>query len=112
MGIKIKQQWLATLDGKTRHEHRMLDGQTVDIGEPFEVGGYKIRYPGDPSAPGRLIYNCRCTLISVDKFHDSNAPRMAENPLTEKSEIIQGMTYTEWETMHKEKNPEAWELYQ
>lgn len=78
MGIKIKQQWLATLDGKTRHEHRILDGQTVDIGEPFEVGGYKIRYPGDPSAPGRLIYNCRCTLVSVDKFHDPNAPRASK----------------------------------
>nr|DAG52039.1 MAG TPA: minor capsid protein [Caudoviricetes sp.] len=87
MGIKIKQQWLATLDGKTRHEHRMLDGQTVDIGEPFEVGGYKIRYPGDPSAPGRLIYNCRCTLISVDKFHDPNAPRASK---------LGGVSYEEW----------------
>lgn len=87
MGIKIKQQWLATLDGKTRHEHRMLDGQTVDIGEPFEVGGYKIRYPGDPSAPGRLIYNCRCTLISVDKFHDQNAPRASK---------LGEVSYEEW----------------
>lgn len=87
MGIKIKQQWLATLDGKTRHEHRMLDGQTVDIGEPFEVGGYKIRYPGDPSAPGRLIYNCRCTLISVDKFHDPNAPRASK---------LGEVSYEEW----------------
>lgn len=87
MGIKIKQQWLATLDGKTRHEHRILDGQTVDIGEPFEVGGYKIRYPGDPSAPGRLIYNCRCTLISVDKFHDQNAPRASK---------LGEVSYEEW----------------
>lgn len=87
MGIQLKQQWLATLDGKTRHEHRMLDGQTVDIGEPFEVGGYKIRYPGDPSAPGRLIYNCRCTLISVDKFHDQNAPRASK---------LGEVSYEEW----------------
>nr|DAW21316.1 MAG TPA: minor capsid protein [Caudoviricetes sp.] len=87
MGIKIKQQWLATLDGKTRHEHRMLDGQTVDIGEPFEVGGYKIRYPGDPSAPGYLIYNCRCTMISVDKFHDPNAPRASK---------LGKVSYEEW----------------
>lgn len=112
MGIQLKKQWLATLDGKTRHAHRMLDGQTVDVEESFQVDGYKLKCPGDPSAPGYLIYNCRCTMISVDKFHDPNAPRMAENPLSGKSEIIQGMTYTEWETMHKEKNPEAWELYQ
>lgn len=35
MGVQLKKQWLATLDGKTRHEHRMLDGQTVDVEESF-----------------------------------------------------------------------------
>ena len=24
----------------------------------------EIEYPGDPTAPGRLVYNCRCTLIA------------------------------------------------
>lgn len=65
MGIKLMQEWLATLDSRTRHEHRMLDGQRVKVGEPFEVDGYKIEYPGDPSAEGHLIYNCRCTLVPV-----------------------------------------------
>ena len=51
MGIQLKKQWLATLDGKTRHEHRMLDGQTVEVEESFRVDGYKLKYPGDPSAP-------------------------------------------------------------
>lgn len=78
MGIQLKKQWLATLDGKTRHAHRMLDGQTVDVEESFQVDGYKLKCPGDPSAPGYLIYNCRCTMISVDKFHDQNAPRAAK----------------------------------
>lgn len=100
MGIQLKQQWLATLDGKTRHEHRMLDGQTVDIGEPFEVGGYKIRYPGDPSAPGRLIYNCRCTLISVDKFHDPNAPRAAK---------LGEVSYEEWKTGKEISEGNKWQ---
>ena len=27
MGIKLKKEWLATLDGRTRHAHAMLDGQ-------------------------------------------------------------------------------------
>ena len=100
MGIKIKQQWLATLDGKTRHEHRILDGQTVDIGEPFEVGGYKIRYPGDPSAPGRLIYNCRCTLISVEKFHDQNAPRAAK---------LGEVSYEEWKAGKQISEGNKWQ---
>lgn len=58
MGIKLKQTWVATLDMRTRHEHRLLDGQTVPIGQPFEVDGYKLMFPGDPSAPGHLVYNC------------------------------------------------------
>lgn len=111
-GIHRKIIWKATLDGKTRHAHRELDGQMVDFGEPFHVDGYEIRCPGDPSAPGYLIYNCRCAIDTVDKFHDPKAPRVAENPLTGKSEQIPGMTYKEWEAMHKAQNPEAWDLYQ
>ena len=78
MGIQLKQMWRATLDGRTRHAHRLLDGQMVDIGEKFKVDGYELEYPGDPSAPGYLVYNCRCTVVSVDKFHDPNAPRASK----------------------------------
>ena len=87
MGIQLKQQWVATLDGKTRHAHRQLDGQTVDVGQPFTVDGYELDYPGDPKAPGYLIYNCRCTIISVDKFHDPNTPRASK---------LGGVSYEEW----------------
>ena len=112
LGVQLKQRWKATLDGKTRHAHQILDGQMVDVGQPFHVDGIEIRQPGDPRAPGYLIYNCRCTIESVDKYHDPKAPRVAENPLTGKPEIVQGMTYTEWAAKHKAENPEAWELYQ
>lgn len=67
MGIDMKQQWLATHDMRTRHEHRLLDYQEVTVGEPFIVPdtGEEIMYPGDPNAAPRLIYNCRCTLRGV-----------------------------------------------
>ena len=58
MGIKLKKQWMATLDNRTRHAHAMLDGQTVDVDKPFKVDGYELMYPGDSSAPGYLVYNC------------------------------------------------------
>lgn len=112
LGIHRKVVWKAVLDGKTRHAHRELDGQMVDVGEPFTVDGYEIRFPGDPSAPGYLIYNCRCAINSVDKFHDPKAPRVAENPVTGKPEIIEGCTYKEWEAAQRAKNPAAWKLYQ
>lgn len=87
LGIQLKQMWRATLDGRTRHAHRMLDGQMVDIGDKFKVDGYELEYPGDPSAPGYLVYNCRCTVVSVDKTHDPNAPRASK---------LGGMSYEDW----------------
>lgn len=64
LGIKLKKQWIATLDGRTRHEHRQLDGQSVPIDKPFTVDGYEIDFPADPHAEAFLVYNCRCTLIA------------------------------------------------
>lgn len=72
LGIEMQQEWVATLDDRTRHEHRILDGQRVDIGDAFEVDGASIRYPGDPQAPGYLVYNCRCTLVSAVKGIDQS----------------------------------------
>ena len=57
-GIKTKKTWVATLDDRTRHEHRELDGQTVNADEPFEVNGERIMFPGDPDADGSMVYNC------------------------------------------------------
>lgn len=58
MGIKMQQMWVATLDGRTRHEHRQLDGMRVDVGKPFEIDGYTIHFPGDPTAAPEMVYNC------------------------------------------------------
>ena len=58
IGIRLQKEWLATLDGHTRDEHRQLDGQKVDIDEPFTVDGAEIMYPGDPAAEGYLVYGC------------------------------------------------------
>ena len=97
MGIKLKKEWLATLDGRTRHSHAMLDGQTVDIDKPFKVDGEEIMFPGDTSAPGYLVYNCRCTVIAaVDGVDTSNAKRRVRNPETGKNELVSDMTYSEW----------------
>lgn len=94
MGIKCKKQWLATLDGRTRHSHAMLDGEIVDNGKKFSNG---CRYPADPNGPASEIYNCRCTLVSViDGVDTSGGQRRARNPVTGKNELIENMTYAEW----------------
>jgi uncharacterized protein with gpF-like domain len=98
IGIELEQEWLATLDGRTRHEHRLLDGQRVAVGEAFHVGGDSIRYPGDPQAPGYLIYNCRCTLVSVVKGIDqSDAPRASK---------LDGVSYEDWKAGKEQESVE------
>ena len=97
MGIKLKREWLAVIDKRTRHAHAMLDGQKAEMGKPFKVDGEEIMFPGDTSAPGYLVYNCRCTLIaSVDGVDTSNAQRRVRNPETGKNELVSDMTYSEW----------------
>lgn len=106
MGIKLKKRWLATLDNRTRHAHAMLDGQTVDVDRPFKVDGYEIMYPGDTSAPGYLVYNCRCTQIAeVDGEDTSSGGRRARNPKTGESVLVGDMTYAEWAGWKKQNQP-------
>lgn len=94
MGIPARKVWLATLDGRTRHAHRQLDGQVVDADKPFKIDGYELMHPGDPKAPGYLTYNCRCTMLEdikgfelsgrIQGFELRNDPRVG------------GMTYEQW----------------
>jgi SPP1 gp7 family putative phage head morphogenesis protein len=97
MGIKMVQEWRATLDMRTRHEHRVLDGQTQKIGEPFEVDGLQIMFPGDPSADPSMIYNCRCTLRAVVAGLEPQARKYRDDSM------IEGMTYEEWKESRLEK---------
>lgn len=63
-GLVLKKEWIATSDGRVRHWHSELDGVQAEIDEPFENEFGKIMFPGDPSADGANVYNCRCTMIS------------------------------------------------
>ena len=64
LGIEVGKKWIATLDERTRMEHRHLDGMVVPYKDVFETDGEKIMFPGDPSASPGMIYNCRCTLVA------------------------------------------------
>lgn len=88
MGIEADQEWLATLDDRTRMEHRHLDGQVRPVGEPFSADGYRIMYPGDPNAEPEMIYNCRCTLVSKVRGRIYNDERNDSK--------LNGMSYEEW----------------
>jgi uncharacterized protein with gpF-like domain len=60
-----QQQWLATEDSRTRPDHADADGQVVQIGDVFLVGGEALRYPGGVNASAAQTANCRCTILAV-----------------------------------------------
>ena len=61
-GVIMRKRWIATTDSRTRDWHRDLDGKEADIDEPFQNDFGDIMFPGDPTAAGANVYNCRCAL--------------------------------------------------
>lgn len=98
MGINLKRRWVATLDMRTRHEHRMLDMQVRGVDEPFDAEGAEIMFPGDPNAPAHLIWNCRCRTIAEVEGLEHNWDRRS-------TDALEGMTYEEWKKAHGKSQP-------
>lgn len=97
MGIEMEKEWRATLDGRTRHSHRRLDGEIVGTDELFSNG---LRYPGDPLGAPSEVYNCRCTLVPrVKGVDNSNSLRR------DRYGPLPNMTYAQWE---KQKRGEGY----
>ena len=65
-GVK-QSEWLSTMDDRTRDTHMEANGQVVNMGEFFSVGGYDMEYPLDMEhgAPIGEAANCRCTVLPV-----------------------------------------------
>ena len=101
MGIKMRRTWVATLDGRTRHAHRLLDGQTVDIDQPFVVDGEEIMFPGDPKAKPYLTWNCRCTTISQIEGFERDVTDLS----LRHTKHLGDMTYEEWKNAKAKSNP-------
>ena len=102
MGIKLAKKWNATYDGKTRHSHAVLDGETVACDKKFSNG---CRYPGDPDGRPEEIYNCRCKITGdlEDEPDDENTKIRVRDPVTGKNVVLPDMTYSEWEQWKKDR---------
>ena len=102
MGVKVRKRWVATKDDRTRKSHRKLDGETVDWDKPFSNG---LMYPGDPSGPGAEVYQCRCTLRTVEKPGIEAEPRKmrVRDPKTGRNVVVEEMTYDQWERWVKSR---------
>lgn len=69
-GVILQKEWLSSdQPGRTREWHlpEAFDSLVVDINEPFKNAVGDIMFPGDPSADGANVYNCRCSMSVVIK---------------------------------------------
>ena len=68
-GVILQKEWLSSDNRRTRDWHlpHSFESLVVDIDKPFVNGMGEIMFPGDPSADGANVYNCRCTMVSVVK---------------------------------------------
>lgn len=95
MGIQVRKRWMATLDMRTRHAHRRLDGETMPMDERFSNS---LRYPGDPYGEAGEVYNCRCTLVPDLPGVDYSADRISR---------LDGASYEEWRAERRPSAPPA-----
>lgn len=61
-GYEMIKEWISVMDDRTRHDHIIEDGQKVGQYESFIMAdGSELLFPGDQTAPGKQVINCRCT---------------------------------------------------
>lgn len=64
-GVVDAQEWLTARDERVRPSHQAADEQTQLLGQPFQVGGAALRFPGDPQGPPQEVIQCRCVTLPV-----------------------------------------------
>jgi len=65
-GVVEQKEWLTALDERVRASHKAANGQVVAVGQPFDVGGVALMYPGDTEhGTAAEVINCRCTVLPV-----------------------------------------------
>lgn len=64
-GQRYVKVWRSTRDPRTRRTHRLADGQSRPINDPFVVGGREMMHPGDSNGGPANVINCRCTMTVV-----------------------------------------------
>lgn len=95
-GLDVVGQWSAYLDNRTRHTHRLVDGEVAEPGEKFSNG---CRFPGDPEGPASEIWNCRCRLQRrVRGFTRDPADLTKRN-----TDHMEEDTYEEWKNAKAKK---------
>lgn len=80
-----QKEWISAIDHRTRHGHRLVNGELIDLEGRFQVsykGGVDMMEgPGDPSAHVSNLANCRCAQAMKAK-RDADGKLIPKQQLT------------------------------
>ena len=63
-GVQMIKQWVATSDGRTRDNHRLMNGVKVPMDEDFSMpDGARMKFCGDTKGGAANVINCRCVTL-------------------------------------------------
>lgn len=80
----MRKRWVDADDSRVRAAHADADGQTVVLGDPFEVGGEWLMYPGQPIGTPANVINERCSMVYL--VDDEAATSEGDAPLVAAAE--------------------------
>lgn len=89
LGVETARMWVSTLDGRTRDEHRSMDGQAAVDGVFTFPDGFTAQAPGLSGVAEHDIH-CRCTTI----LQIAEIPQTAR--IDETNSVIPYTTYHDW----------------
>lgn len=91
-GIEGAVTWMATLDSRTRDQHRQMDGQVRDKEGMFHFpNGERAPYPGYEGLSAENRINCRCRLRFEIEGYEPQLRRSRDQG------VLPYMDYTTWE---------------
>lgn len=61
-GTVIMKRWNDSDDERVRITHQDVDEEERPLMQPFNVGGFFMLFPGDPTGPPQEVISCRCDL--------------------------------------------------
>lgn len=106
-GLAGNKRWSANDDDRTRITHHDANEQERPLTEPFDVGGYPLLYPGDPTGPPQETINCRCDLVHI--VPEGQTPAWADDltagPMSPNAGEWPPDTLEEWMTDPVPDNP-------
>lgn len=86
--VPVTKFWVTQGDSRVRDTHLDADGQERKFNEPFIVGGFPLKVPGDTSlgAPLKETINCRCAA----EFDNGEIAAFRFDKLREEQFIVRG----------------------